>query len=123
MQQLPVESVDKRCVHLIAKLLGSGARFLLQLLLQNISDQVIESLTVLLQVTNGKLVLERSYVKFSLILPASQHWIKLNVQDPTSQGGQVSVIVTKNMEPTSSPEPTHHGKVICVAEINISPTI
>lgn len=112
---------ESRCLHLVAKLLGSGSRFMLHLLLQNISDQVIDSLTIMLQVNDGKLVLERSSAKISLMLPTAQHWIKINVKDPTNQGGEVSVIVRKDMEPDC--ELTVWGSIVCAAKINISPTI
>ena len=119
--QLATVADEKRCVHLVAKLLGSGSRFMLHLLLQNISETVIDSLTVMLQVTDGKLSLERSCVKLSLMLPNSQNWIKLNVRDPMCQGGQVLVMVTKDAEPDS--ELTVRGCVVCSAKINISPTL
>lgn len=116
---------NSKCIHLVAKLVGSGSRFMLHLLLQNISDQTIDSLTVILQVTDGRLLLERTFAKLSLILPTSQNWIKINVRDPTSQGGQVSVIVTKDMESTTNlnSELITRGVVVCAAKINMSPTI
>jgi hypothetical protein len=119
----PLDSVpdEKRCVHLVAKLLGSGSRFMLHLLLQNISETVIDNLTVMLQVTEGKLSLERSCVKLAMLLPNTQNWIKISVRDPMSQGGQVIVIVTKNTEPDS--ESTVRGFLVSSAKIYISPTI
>lgn len=96
---------------------------MLHLLLQNISEQTIESLTIMLQVTDGSLVLERTYAKLYLLLPTNQHWIKMNVRDPTSQGGQVSVIVTKDMESSTHPKFSTRGVVVCSAKISISPTI
>jgi hypothetical protein len=122
VEQLATVPDEKRCVHLVAKLLGSGSRFMLHLLLQNISETVIDSLTVMLQVTDGKLSLERSCVKLSLMLPNSQNWIKLNVRDPMCQGGQVLVMVTKDAEPDST-ELTVRGFVVCSVKINISPTL
>lgn len=104
------------CVHLVAKLLGSGSRFMLHLLLQNISDTIIENLTVFLQVTNGNLLLEHSSAKLSLILPTSQNWLKINARDPTNQGGTISVIVIKGVE-------LDRGLVVCATKINISPNI
>ena len=121
VEQLASVPDEKRCVHLVAKLLGFGSRFMLHLLLQNISETVIDSLTVMLQVTDGKLSLEHSYVKLSLMLPDSQNWIKINVRDSMSQGGKILVIVTKDAEPDS--ELTIRGSVICSAQINISPNI
>lgn len=121
LEQLASVPEENRCLHLVAKLLGSGSRFMLHLLLQNISDQVIDSLTIMLQVIDGKLVLERSSAKISLMLPTSQHWIKINIRDPTSQGGEVSVIVRKDVEPDC--ELTVWGSVVCAAKISISPTI
>lgn len=122
-QPIATESKSK-CVHLVAKLVGSGSRFMLHLLLQNISDQTIDSLTVMLQVTSGKLQLERTYAKFSLVLPTSQNWMKINIRDPTNQGGQVSVIVTKDIESIpSNSELITRGIVVCAAKINMSPTI
>ncbi|XP_057381177.1 Bardet-Biedl syndrome 1 protein-like [Daphnia carinata] len=121
VEQLAPVPEESRCLHLVAKLLGTGSRFMLHLLLQNISDQVIDSLTVMLQITDGKLVLERSSAKISLMLPAAQHWIKINVKDPTNQGGEVSVIVRKEAEPDF--ELTIWGSIVCTAKINISPTI
>ncbi|EFX84297.1 hypothetical protein DAPPUDRAFT_314992 [Daphnia pulex] len=119
----PLDSVpeEKRCVHLVAKLLGSGSRFMLHLLLQNISETVIDNLTVMLQATEGKLSLERSCVKLAMLLPNTQNWIKISVRDPMSQGGQVIVMVTKDTEPDS--ESTIRGFLVSSAKIYISPTI
>lgn len=123
VQPLDTIADEKRCVHLVAKLMGSGSRFMLHLLIQNISDSVIESLTILLQVTDGQLVLERSSAKLSLILPSSHNWIKINVRDQTSQGGTISVIVIKEADPAGSSGFTDRGQVVCAAKISISPTI
>lgn len=122
--QLSNEPTHNRCVHLVAKLLGSGTRFMLQLLVQNTSNEMIDSLSILIQITDGKLELERTSAKLSLLSPGSQHWIKINARDATSQGGQVYVIVNKEIEqPIGKEDGNSRGVLVFATKINISPTI
>lgn len=97
---------------------------MLQLLVQNTSNEMIDSLSILIQITDGKLELERTSAKLSLLSPGSQHWIKINARDATSQGGQVYVIVNKEIEqPIGKEDGNSRGVLVFATKINISPTI
>lgn len=126
LQQPAMMEEQRRCIHLLAKLSGStGTRRQLQLLIQNISKQVIEGLTVMLHVnsTSNKLAIEEPSCRLvGLLLPSSEHWITVNVQDPTNQGGQVYIIVTKDL-PDEDGSPIIRGQVVYSAKVDIAPTI
>lgn len=119
----PIVDPEKRCVHLMAKLLGSGPRLPLKLLIQNISNKVIDSLAIMMNVTSGKLSLEQSYKKLFLILPSAQEWISVNVRDQTNQGGQISVVVSKLPPDDESVSHIVYGLIVYSVKIDISPTI
>ena len=107
---------DRRCVRLFAKVMGGATRMVLQLLVQNATDAALESLVVLLYVTSGKLLLERSHVQLPLMLPHDQQRVLVHFRDSSNQGGQITVVILR--EQTNS-----KSTVVCSAKIDISPTI
>lgn len=111
---------NRRCVHLLAKLTGGASRMILQLLVQNVKDAVLESLTVMLYVTCGKLVLERSHIELPLMIPYDQHQVHINFRDPPNKGGQITVFITTEPSLNASKSTS---VVVCSAKIDISPSI
>jgi hypothetical protein len=119
----PIVDPERRCVHLMAKLIGSAPRLVLKLLIQNISNKVIDSLAIMMNVTSGKLSLEQSYKKLFLLLPSAQEWVSVNVRDLTNQGGQISVVVSKLPSDDESISQIVYGLIVYSVKIDISPTI
>ena len=126
-QQPTIIEEQRRCIHLLAKLTGSaGTRRQLQLLIQNISQKVIEGLTVMLQTNgNSKLTIEEPSCRLvGLLLPSNQYWITVNIQDATSQGGEVSIIVTQDLQDDdASSNNITQGQVVYSAKVDIAPAI
>lgn len=122
-----VDGVEKPSIHLLAKLTGSaGTRRQLQLLIQNTGQHVIESVDVMLHAegnNNELMTVEPSCRQVGLLLPSAQQWITVNVQDPTGQGGQVSIVVTKDVADEVEVSPVVPGHVIYSAKVEIAPFI
>lgn len=119
----PIIDPEKRCVHLMAKLLGSGPRLVLKILIQNISEKVIDSLAIMMNVTGGQLSLEQSCKKVSLLLPCAQEWVSVDIKDLANQGGQISITVSKLPPDNESFSDIVYGLIVYSVKIDISPTI
>ena len=65
--QAPVELAARKSVHTVAHLMGFGPRYCLQLQVVNVTDQVIDCLSLMFHVTKGQLQVDVPSEKFLFI--------------------------------------------------------
>ena len=118
--QHSTELTKRKGIHLVANLMGFGPQYCLQLQIVNITDEVIDCLTLLLHVTKGNLKVDMPLERLNFLFPSVLNRVSVPVHDVTGHGGHIVITATKNVAESSSGV---RGITICSAQLELPPTL
>lgn len=118
--QRPAELTKRRGIHMVAHLMGFGPQYCLQLQVVNITDEVIDSLTLLLHVIKGNLKVDVPLEKLNFLFPSVLNRVSIPVQDVAGNGGHIIVTAIKNVAESFTEV---RGVTICSAQLELPPTL
>ena len=105
---------------MVANLMGFGPQYCLQLQIVNITDEVIDCLTLLLHVVKGNLKVDVPLEQMNFLFPSVLNRVSITVYDVTGHGGHMVITATKNVAESISGV---RAVIICSAQLELPPTL